>query len=176
MTSPTSMKKGRTGFDGPSTWSESVNRSVRNIKRREMIPVQLPKPKSSKKYWLLAVGIFAVAIFGFWLVFSVSHNNVTSVKTYPAYTGPAVEYEITGTTSAVSVTLSNPTGGMEQFSVVYLPHTYTYYNFPNNFLYISAQNMGETGSVTVSIYVNGTLYKTSTSKGGFVIATASGEK
>jgi hypothetical protein len=83
---------------------------------------------------------------------------------------------ITGTASSVSVTLSNPTGGTEQYIDVYLPCTYSYSSFPANWLYISAENNGESGTVTVTIYVKGYLYKTSTSSGAYTIATASGTK
>jgi len=84
-----------------------------------------------------------------------------------------VEYKITGTASLVDVTLNNATGGTEQFDNVLLPKTYTYDPFEDWFLYISAQNQGTSGSVTVSIYVNDDLKKSSTSSGAYVIATAS---
>jgi hypothetical protein len=87
-----------------------------------------------------------------------------------------VEYKITGTASLVDVTLNNATGGTEQYSDVAVPHTYYYSDFIDWFLYISAQNQGDTGSVTVSIYLNGDLFKSSTSSGAYVIATASGSK
>ena len=96
--------------------------------------------------------------------------SVTFNKIYE-YT---VEYKISGTAQKVDVTLSNSSGGTEQYDNVYLPHSYKYREFYDSFVYISAQNQGETGSVTVSIYHKGTLFKTSTSSGAYVIATASG--
>jgi hypothetical protein len=87
---------------------------------------------------------------------------------------PHVVYKITGTAQRVDVTLSNDTGGTEQYSNVYVPREYWYPTFSDDFVYISAQNQGESGSVTVSIYVNDALFKTSTSSGAYVIATASG--
>ena len=84
-----------------------------------------------------------------------------------------VEYKITGTASKVDVTLINATGGTEQYSDVSVPHTYTFNNYTHWFLYISAQNQGESGSVTVTIYVDGENVKTSTSNGAYVIASAS---
>jgi hypothetical protein len=89
---------------------------------------------------------------------------------------PAVAYEITGTASSVSVTLSDPTGDTKQYNDVSVPHTYSYSSFPGNFLYISAENQGDYGSVTVTIYVDGKIYKTSTSSDASPIATASGTK
>ena len=89
---------------------------------------------------------------------------------------PEVEYKITGTASKVFVTLNNASGGTEQFDNVSVPHTYTFETFDDWFLYVSAQNLGDWGSVTVTIYLNGALVKTSTSSGAYVIATASYSK
>lgn len=84
-----------------------------------------------------------------------------------------VEYKISGTAKSVSVTLSNPTGGTEQYSDVSLPKTYCYHYFPNNFLYISAQNNGSSGTVRVKCYYKGQLKDSAYSEGAYVIATAS---
>lgn len=89
---------------------------------------------------------------------------------------PEVIYDITGTAERVFVTLSNPTGGTEQYDNVYLPHRYIFTSFPESFVYVSAQNQGDSGTVAVSIYVNGTRFKRSSSSGAYVIATASGLK
>jgi len=91
-------------------------------------------------------------------------------------TTPEVVYEITGSAESVNVTLANGTGGTEQYSFAYIPKKYAYSSFPESFLYISAQNNGEYGTVTVSIYVNGKMFKTSSSSGAYVIADASGMK
>ncbi len=88
----------------------------------------------------------------------------------------AVAYSITGTADKVMVTLSNATGGTEQYNNVSVPNTISYSSFPGWFLYIAAQNQGESGSVTVAIYVNGKLFKTSSSSGAYVIASASGPR
>jgi len=85
-----------------------------------------------------------------------------------------VEYRISGTAQKVDVTLSNSSGGTEQYDDVSVPHSYKYRDFYDSFVYISAQNQGQSGSVTVSIYHKGNLFKTSTSSGAYVIATASG--
>lgn len=48
-------------------------------------------------------------------------------------------------------------------------------SFPlSEFLYLSAQNRGSSGSITVIIIVNNEVWKSSTSSGAYVIATASG--
>lgn len=75
-----------------------------------------------------------------------------------------------------NITLSNPTGGMEQHSEVKLPCKFVYDSFPSNVLYVSAGIGGYSGTVTVRIYVNDELFKESTSTGAWVTATASGIK
>ena len=86
-----------------------------------------------------------------------------------------VEYRVTGTARSVEVALTNADGGTEMYDNRALPWTYTVSgNYQRGFLYISAQNEGERGSVTASIYVDGQQWKTATSSGEYVIATASG--
>ena len=45
---------------------------------------------------------------------------------------------------------------------------------PGTFVYVSAQNNQASGTVVVTIYRDGEVFKTSTSMGAYVIATASG--
>lgn len=87
-----------------------------------------------------------------------------------------VVYEVTGTATAVDITIATPQGGTEQYINVGLPSKFTYKGFPGYFLYVSTQNRGESGSVTVTIYVNDIVYKRSTSQGAYAIAEASGAK
>ena len=86
---------------------------------------------------------------------------------------PKVEYKISGTATSVSITLSNSSGGTEQYSDVILPKVYSYSNFSSNFLYISAQNNGPSGTVNVECYYEGVLKDSAHSEGAYVIATAS---
>lgn len=85
----------------------------------------------------------------------------------------SVHYKVTGTASSVSITINNDTGGTEQ-ATVDVPYSKIYSDYYDDFLYISAQNQGNSGSVTVSIYVNGNLVEQATSTGPYVIASASG--
>jgi hypothetical protein len=84
-----------------------------------------------------------------------------------------VEYKISGTATSVNVTLSNSSGGTEQYSNVLLPKNYNYKYFSDNFLYISAQNNGSSGTVKVKCYYKGVLKDSAYSEGAYVIATAS---
>lgn len=87
--------------------------------------------------------------------------------------GADVSYIIWGTAPSVSITLSNSTGGTEQYSNVILPKAYNYNTFNSNFLYISAQNNGSSGTVNVECYYKGDLKDSAHSEGAYVIATAS---
>jgi len=84
-----------------------------------------------------------------------------------------VVYSITGSASAVDVTLENDTSGTSQFGDVVNP-SYTYWMRPGSFVYISAQNQGTTGEVTCTITSQGRVVAKSTSSGAYAIATCSG--
>ena len=121
--------------------------------------------------------ILLVCVMG--LIFVGCGDLTTTATPTPKATptstsGTVVQYKITGSASKVSVTLNNATGGTEQYSDVSVPHTYTYNNYTDWFLYILAQNQGDSGTVTVTIYVDGEVVETSTSSGAYVIADASG--
>lgn len=83
-------------------------------------------------------------------------------------------YTISGTAPSVDITMSNAGGGTEQFSGVSIPWSRTFGAKKDDFLYISAQNNGDAGSVSVEIFVNGSKIKSAFSSGAYVIATASG--
>jgi hypothetical protein len=85
-----------------------------------------------------------------------------------------VKYTVTGTASSASITYANKDEGTEQIADTAVPWSYSFDGITGNFVYISAQNQGESGSVTVTIYINGSVYKTATSSGEYVIAYASG--
>jgi hypothetical protein len=85
-----------------------------------------------------------------------------------------VEYKITGSANSVDVTYTNRDGGTSQESNVGVPWTKSFNIDCEEFLYISAQNQGSSGSVTARINVDGKKYKESTSTGAYVIASASG--
>ena len=85
-----------------------------------------------------------------------------------------IKYEVTGSAPSVSLTYENSSGGTSQTTGTPLPWTYTFSGKPGDFLYVSAQNDGASGSVTATIYENGSVVQTSTSSGAYVIATASG--
>lgn len=92
-----------------------------------------------------------------------------------ADTSYTVTYKVTGTAGAVDLTMSDEDGDTSQQSKVAVPVTRTLRNMhEGDFLYISAQNQGESGSVICSIEVDGVPVKTATSSGAYVISTCSG--
>jgi len=84
-----------------------------------------------------------------------------------------VEYKVSGSASAASLTMQNAQGGSEQMTVT-LPYTRTLSVSPGGFVYIAAQNQGDEGGVTCEIKVRGERFKFSASYGSYTIATCSG--
>jgi hypothetical protein len=74
--------------------------------------------------------------------------------------------------------MENAGGNTEQLSDVPLPwftsFTVEVEKYGYFFVYVSAQNQGSSGTVTATIYRDGSVFETATSSGAYVIATASG--
>lgn len=86
----------------------------------------------------------------------------------------AVRYTVGGTASSFDITYENEDGGTSQKSDVSSGWSYSFEAEEGDFVYISAQNTTDNGSVEVTIYNNGEVFKTSESEGEYVIATADG--
>jgi hypothetical protein len=84
-----------------------------------------------------------------------------------------VRYRVSGTTSKASLTYQNPQGGTEQ-TVVDVPWEQLLTFRRGDFVYLSAQNEQDHGSIVCEIWINGTKWKESTSSGGYTIASCSG--
>jgi hypothetical protein len=76
--------------------------------------------------------------------------------------------------SSCDITYENSSGGVSQQGNVGSSWSYSFTGNTGDFVYISAQNQNDYGSITVTIKRGNTVYKTSTSSGAYVIATASG--
>lgn len=83
-----------------------------------------------------------------------------------------VEYKVTGTATSVWVTYTDKDGGTAMEDGVSLPWSYTFKAKSGDWAYVSAQNKGSSGTVTTTIYRDGKEFKTTTSTGGYVIATS----
>jgi hypothetical protein len=85
---------------------------------------------------------------------------------------PEITYTVTGTASTVMVTYVKP-GGMEQ-GTYRVPWEHTIRVKPGEFVSVSAQNQGESGTVTCAILRNRRSISTSTSDGAYAIAMCDG--
>jgi hypothetical protein len=105
----------------------------------------------------------------------VPQVNIPAFPVAPANTSTAVQYQISGSVMGATITYQNATGDTEQQDIS-LPWTYpTFRASSGQFVYISAQIAGnDPGTITCKILVNGSVYKTSTSNGQYVIVTCSG--
>jgi hypothetical protein len=85
-----------------------------------------------------------------------------------------VKYYLGGTSGSYSITYASKGGGTQQESNVANSWKYEFTAHPGDFLYISAQNNHNSGSVEVYISIDGKLFKSAVSTGAYVIATVSG--
>ncbi len=86
-----------------------------------------------------------------------------------------VRYSVDGTARSVDITMQNRTGNTEQLSDVSLPWDLDVGAMGcGDFVYLSAQNQGDTGTVTCEISVGSAVLETATSSGSYVIASCSG--
>jgi hypothetical protein len=91
----------------------------------------------------------------------------------PAPTEPdSATYYVDGDATSADVTYSNSDGGTEQ-QTVSLPWQQTIYPEKGAFLYISAQNQGNSGDIKVEIDVDGSIRKSAKSSGAYSIASTS---
>ena len=113
-----------------------------------------------------SVGTLLIVI-ALWLSLAMSCGGSDSLES------AKVTYDVVGEgTQSASLTYENEEGGTEQ-QEVRLPWTKSFTGRPGSFLYISAQNKSGSGSITAYISINGHTRKTSSSSGGYVIASAS---
>jgi hypothetical protein len=84
----------------------------------------------------------------------------------------AFTYVVSGSAKTVDVTYQDADGDASQQSGVRVPWSLSI-GSGSDFLYVSAQNQGDSGTVTCSIRNNGRVIKQSTSSGAYVICTAS---
>ena len=91
-----------------------------------------------------------------------------------------VIYHVEGTAESVSLTIANAHGNTEQAANVRVPVSMRDSNetgfrlgcVPSGqFLYVSAQNRGSSGTVTCEIEAGGRVVSRASSSGGYVIAT-----
>jgi hypothetical protein len=99
--------------------------------------------------------------------------QVTTLSAEAARGLVEVVYSVTGSAGSVSITQRNVGGGTEQYDSS-LPLSRSFWIRPGSFLYISAQNNGDSGDVSCAITRSGRTVQTASSSGAYVIATCSG--
>jgi hypothetical protein len=85
-----------------------------------------------------------------------------------------VTYRVSGSAREASVTFENARGGREQLERVRPPWEYSMRVDEGAFLFVSAQNEGDRGSITCEIEVDGRIRETFSSSGTHVIASCIG--
>ncbi len=85
-----------------------------------------------------------------------------------------VTYVVGGSSGDYNITYQNENGGTSQIQHINNNWQYKFDARPGTFIYLSAQNNNDYGSVRVEIKIDGTLFKTSNSEGAYVIATSNG--
>jgi hypothetical protein len=120
--------------------------------------------------------IAALSMFSGCVRLESAPSKPHSVKYQVSYGTPMADGYITLNNGVADLTYANKGGGTNQESKVQLPWSKSFIADRGSHLYISAQdNTGLTiGVVIVEIYVDDVLFKISSSKGAYVIATASG--
>lgn len=104
------------------------------------------------------------------LIFIAGCDSVEEEDRPRAY---RVDYHVKGTAEEVFVTYANSNGGTSQVTAP-VPWSTGFQAMSGHFLYVSAQNSGDKGTVITEIAIDGKAYKQSQSEGAYVIASSSG--
>lgn len=156
-----------------------------------MTQQQPAKKKTSTGGIVLGV-VLVLALCG-WIFGRDTSTDNSTPGTFPSTSAPSVEaaaadpvttadpvtpdvviYKITGSASSVDVTYQNADDQTTQDSAVGLPWTMNAPTATGSFVYISAQNQDDSGTVTCEIDINGVVAVTNTSTGAYVIASCDG--
>ncbi len=98
------------------------------------------------------------------------YEKYVDILTANVPAGQSLKYSIS--CEECDVTYINQDGGLEQKTGVHSDWTYSLTPKSGQIVSIQAQSKKESGSVTVNIVLNGSQYKTATSSGSYVIASA----
>jgi hypothetical protein len=96
-----------------------------------------------------------------------------SEETAPRGAAHRIEYRVSGSLTRTTVTYTNTTGGTEQFDTR-LPWRRTFVMENVTYVYVGALSAGETGTLTCQIYLDGVVWKESTSSGTGAMVTCGG--
>lgn len=115
-------------------------------------------------------GIVLVILIGA-LITTVNEQGDDYGSNYSGTTsrsGGSVTYSVTGTARRVSLTYENDSGGTEQHEVS-LPWSKTYTGFTSelDFLYVSAQNQRESGTLQCEVKIGGRVIYSGDASGAY---------
>jgi len=147
---------------------ESESRTDRNQHADRAVPVTIVPVDFSigvKQVKVVNVMIGMMAVVGL----TGSKNPLA-----PAPTSALVTYVVTGTASRASMTYATADSGTAQQGARGLPWQHSWVADMGEFAYLSAQNDGSSGCVTVEIKLDNAPWKSTQSCGAYVIASVSG--
>ncbi len=118
--------------------------------------------------------VVVVAVAGCLLEDTSNYSPTTHSYTPGGGASGVVTYSVTGSASAASLTYQNDSGGTNQ-QTVNLPWTRTFSGFGSgDFLYVSAQNQDDHGTLRCEIKIGSRVAFSSDASGAYSICTASG--
>lgn len=142
-------------------------------------------PESSS-HWPAWAGAGLIALVGWFMVSSIvdSNNQTRAAGEAIAYAQSStveVLYEVEGSATSANLTMASATGTV-QFNGKLVPlqnkttgkRGLTTTMSRGDFVYISAQNKGSSGTITCRITADGVVVSTNTSSGGYAIASCNG--
>lgn len=109
------------------------------------------------------------------LLFSIAILGCTEPTNPPVEEWHQFYYEVTGSGDSFSVTYENADGNTSQVASVKSGWRYSWKQKGTCWLYLSAQNNSDHGSVTVKIVREDKTVATNTSSGAYTIADVSGK-
>lgn len=142
-----------------------------------MYELQPDRPRR-KRDWTRIVSITFLAALSVFIAYAliVSYHStpsyrITQSNSYRA-DNHSVMYKVTGS-HGLSITYANQGGDTAQTKTYKQKWDYSFRAKSGQFLYVSAQNEGDSGSVECEITVDGYTVKHTESQGGYVIASCS---
>lgn len=153
----------------------------------DLVAVPAPPAKKSGRGWL-GLGLFLLVVVALLSYFARDDTDPTTQRTSDSglynfhETARFVEvlYEVDGSATTADLTLELPSGTSQQNGVGVPVTTESGKHgltakFPRgSFVYLSAQNGGDTGTITCRITVDGIVISENTSSGAYAIAACDG--
>jgi hypothetical protein len=87
-----------------------------------------------------------------------------------------VVYEVTGDADVVDVLITTDTGGDGKYEDVPMPWRMEFGGFDSSYVYLYAHNNTDSGSINVTIYVNGRVFRQAATSRPYDTAVVYGEK